>query len=205
MFQRKNLNLGANTPPTRTQQLLRRAALFGAALIMLWVAAQLAPSTSSGEPALGTFETAEADIVKTAAERGQPFNLYKPGNLIALALLLGGIGTAWYLRRRSKLPTNTPAPIQTVAELSLSQNQQLRLISCGGEILLLGVTAGQITLLKSFPEEVFSTEHRQDEVSVTEVPNMPQPGSPPPVPNGTFSQLLRQEVGRYVNFQGAQS
>ena len=56
--------------------------------------------------------------------------------------------------------------------MQLAQGQQLRLVRCGGEVLLLGVTGGQISLLRRYPDDAF--EH-----------------VPPPATAAGFADLLR--------------
>ena len=181
-------------PPSdadRPRQLLRRALLFGGALLLLWIAVQWMPTpqppdASVYSDASGTVASRTVEPPSPARERG----LFQPGNLIALLLLVGGGGLALYLRQRKQETAKATVPIDVLGQMQIAPNQQLRLVSCGGEVLLLGVTSGQITLLKSYPAESFAaTEQPLAEQVASEVSASPN-GLPP-----RFSDLLRQQVG----------
>ena len=166
--------------PDRTRYLLRRALLFGGGLALLWLALQLAPSPSPVEASPPVAEMPATP--QPAAPR-----LFSTGTVAALVLLAGGIGLAFFLRRRSREGGAAAVPLQSIGQMTLAPNQHLRLVRCGDDVLLLGVTSGQIALLKQYPGDAFDAalEPSEDAVSATA-----QPSAPP-----SFSTLLRQQVG----------
>lgn len=133
---------------------LKRAGLFAAGLLLLWVALQLVPS----EPAPAEHRT-YSDEAGTVASRPELPESRLPsfisfGNLAALLLLGGGVALAVHLRKRSRHGTEA-APFKTVASYSVGPNQSIQLIECGGETHLIGITTGQISLLKTYPSDRF--------------------------------------------------
>ena len=109
-------------------------------------------------------------------------------------LLLGGGGLAWYLRRQRGSDGSPAVPIETLGRLNLAPNQQLRLVRCGGEVLLLGVTAGQITMLKSYDEEAFRAA-----AAASNETEGPEPARHAQLGEATFARLLRQQLGGRFN------
>ena len=89
--------------------------------------------------------------------------------------------------------------LETLGHMSLAQNQQLRLVRCADDVLLLGITSGQITLLKSYPHDAF--ERMQG-----------SPGSPNetiasarPANEVSFARLLRQQTGTSLTFKTSEA
>ena len=187
--------------PDRTRHLLRRAVLFGIGLILLWVALQLAPKRAPAPEALPVAEVSDAD--DGVAFRSRPASpsptLFSAGNIVAFILLAGGAGTAFFLRRRAKEGGSTGMLLQTLGQMSLAPNQQLRLVRCGDDVLLLGVTSGQITLLKRYDHIEFAGANSiKDQVAAA-----PRDSSAPD--EGSFAALLRQQVGRSLTFQKSEA
>lgn len=184
-------NAAAASATDRPRQLMRRAILFGVALLLLWLAVQLVPTPQP--PDASVYSDASGTVAARAVEPPAPARerrLFQPGNLIALFLLGGGGVFALHLRRRKQETSTAAVPIEVLGQMQIAPNQQLRLVSCGGEVLLLGVTSGQITLLKSYPAEHFSsTEQPPPAQEASNVPD--RPSALPP----RFSDLLRQHVG----------
>lgn len=180
----------AATPPS-TRHLLRRAGFFGAALVLLWLALQLAPQRAPAPPTTPPLAeaTARDDGVAVRSRAPAP-GLFSAGNIVALVLLLGGVAGAVLLRRRSRENGGASIPLQSLGHMSLAPNQQLRLVRCGDDVLLLGVTAGQITLLKAYDSEAFGepdgvAEHSDEAMRVASA-SVAAPDS--------FASLLRQQV-----------
>lgn len=154
LFERLSTPGGARRP---ARQYLKRAALFGAGLLLLWVALQLLPGQTSPEDMLVYSD--DAGTVAAQAETAtasQAPSLFTFGNLLAVLLLGGGVVTAIYLRRRATEDVH-PNAITTMGECPIGQGQSLRLVECGGEILLLGVASGQINLLRTYDKDRFDT------------------------------------------------
>ena len=137
---------------------IHRAFLFAGGLLLLFLVVQLA--SASAEAPRGAAlpdQPGGAEYTRTADRDG--YDLFSVGNLIAFALLAGGGAWAYHLRTRTGPAANGPALIEPVGRFALAQNQQLRLVRCGGEVLLLGVTDGQISLLRSYDADAFADEH----------------------------------------------
>ncbi|WP_397546118.1 FliO/MopB family protein [Rhodothermus marinus] len=127
---------------------LRRLLLLGGGLVLLWLALQWA-STPAVPPA--SSPPAPTDSTLTLPVRSESASPYPSIRyLLVLLVLTAGAVLALYLHRRTRtLPG--PALLRPVGQLSLGPGQQIRLVACGDELLILGVTSQQITLLKSLP------------------------------------------------------
>ena len=164
----------ASIPPP----LLRRIGLFAAGLLVLFLAIQLMPSAPPN--AADGQEVREAEAFRSGrSERSGP-RLFSVGNLIAFALLAGGGAFALHLRKQTGGPAAV-THLHPVGQLQLAQGQQLRLVRCGGDVLLLGVTSGQITLLQRYPAGTFVG---------------PEPEADPDALPPGFADLLRSSLGR---------
>ena len=74
--------------------------------------------------------------------------------ILGLGLVLGTIlAMAWLLRKVSVLP-GQHRKLKVVAALSLGHKERAVLVQVGEEQMLLGVSQGQVTLLKSFEQPV---------------------------------------------------
>ncbi|MEX0601344.1 MAG: flagellar biosynthetic protein FliO [Rhodothermales bacterium] len=182
MFQlseRLSTQRGARRP---ARQYLKRAALFGAGLLLLWVALQLLPGQTSPEDLLVYSDdagTIAAPTENAAASRAP--SLFTFGNLVAVVLLGGGVVAAIYLRRRASSDDH-PTAITTMGECPIGPGQSLQLVECAGEILLLGVASGQISLLRTYDADRFDSA----------VLNGPTSGVPV---NPHFADVLRRYSG----------
>ena len=192
-------------PPDRTRHLLRRALLFGGGLALLWLALQLAPTPSPADA-----PTPFAEIVDPAdgvAVRPLPTapRLLSAGNFAVLVLLAGGAGLAFFLRRRSREGGGPVTPLQSMGQMTLAPNQHLRLVRCGDDVLLLGVTTGQITLLKryDFTEFAGANSIKSNGAVVAEAAANPSTSSTSG--EASFASLLKQQVGRSLNVQQTQA
>ncbi|GIV59795.1 MAG: hypothetical protein KatS3mg043_0884 [Rhodothermaceae bacterium] len=166
---------------------LIRAALFLAALALLWLAMQLMPAGPPDATRPPVYSDASGTVA-ASPERGpasrREVSVLRPGYVLVLLLLGGGLGLAYYLRRRSPGGAGSAIPLRPLGQLQLAPQQQLRLVACGDDVLLLGVTTGQITLLKTYPRE---TLEPPGETTPTETPGI-APGEPPP--GRPFAELL---------------
>lgn len=153
---------------------IHRAFLFAGGLLLLFLVVQLVPSSGAdAPPAAG--ESGTASGLESVRAQRDGYDLFSVGNLLAVALLAGGGAYALHLRKRAAHTGTGPTLFEPVGQFHLGQGQQLRLVRCGGEVLLLGVTSGQITLLSTYPDDAFE-----------ELP--PAPAAP------GFADLLRTQI-----------
>lgn len=153
----------------------------------LWVLVQataLIPSVEGAERA----ERKAATSPPTTSDAG--INLFTWGNLSALLVLVGGGGYALYMRRRVTSEDGSTA-LQPVGQLALGQSQHLRLVACGDEVLLVGVTEETIELLKSYPRETFD----ESVLSAAEGGEAPPGGGASPS-SAHFADVLKQFARR---------
>ncbi len=186
-----------------SKRYIKRAGLFAAGLVLLWTALHLSPTTADEPPVYSdeAGSVASSERVRTPYQGPRIFTL---GNLAAVILLIGGGGFAYYLHQRSTQGSGGISAIESIGELPIGQGQQLRLIRCGGEILLIGATAHHISLLRDFDPRLFdeiagvdATDH--DDYSASD-PQRLNASTPQHVNTSThFADVLRQYAGRYVN------
>ena len=85
--------------------------------------------------------------------------------------------------------------LETLGHMSLAPNQQLRLVRCGDDVLLLGVTSGQISLLKSYDSVEFAEANSIHDEGVAS--SLASTASE----EVSFARLLQQQVGRSLTFK----
>ncbi len=141
-------------PPSRRRLLTRLAFLVGALVVLMLGSWWMRRESPAPPPALYSDASGTVAARPRARAEGGPSAV---GSVAALLLLGGGGAYALHVRRKAGAPGGGAA-IEALGQLNLSPTQQLRLVACGGDVLLLGVAAGQITLLKSFPREAFAPE-----------------------------------------------
>ena len=167
--------------------------LIVAAFVCLWLLLQFAPA-SSPPPVVSD----DAGTVAANPETEEnTYSLLTPGRIAVIVLLIAGGGWAVYLNRRTSGGTSQNAPMHSMGRLSLSQNQHLQLVHCNDEVLLLGVSADQVTLLKSYPRADFTAELDADDVPGAALGGDGAPSSLPSEPSG-FADVLR----KYAQFTG---
>jgi len=86
------------------------------------------------------------------------------------------IGCGWLVKRFSGMPSGRSGAIKVVSVLPIGTRERLALVEVGGQQLLLGVTAQQITALHTFDEPV---------VDAADIKN-----------NSEFAQKLHQMLSR---------
>ncbi len=169
----------AAPPSPRRLSPWRRAAFFGAGLLALWLALQLAPAgppTPPPDPVAASDRlppvtaTTEAGgrlgTVETRPERG----LLRPGNVLAVFILAGGIVLAFVLRRRGEGRPTAEGVMATLDAHALAPGAEIRLVRVGEEVLLLGLAQGGVSLLRRY---------RADEAPVPlDAPMIPGPAAP---------------------------
>lgn len=184
------------------QRPLRRALFLAAALLLLWLGTQyLSPATPP--PSVTAADAAVEGETEMPRLRSSSSS-FRPGYVLAVVLLAGGGAFALYLRKKTGAAATGKDLLQPLARIPLGPGQQLHLVSCGDDVLLLGATGSQITLLKTMPGESAET------IQSTETEPEPEPsargyrhrsvvGSQPapatantPVPATTFSEVMRR-------------
>lgn len=161
-----------------TRSYLRRAAFFGAGLLLLYIALQLMPtSTPSAEV---TADDAGAVAQSLTRDAGPGTG---PGMIIAALILIGGAAFAMFLRKRTA-GASPASHLQTIADMPITQDQRIRLVRVRDEVLLLGITSGQITVLQTYAADEFSEgEHPTNDIAISPA----------------FADMLRQAGDRYRN------
>ena len=144
--------------PPSPRRLARYGLYLVGAMVALWVvtrAVALPPSSSEGSAPVDD-QSADSTVVapSTASTGGSSIEVFTWGNAAAVLLLAGGGAFALYLHQnREKVQTTTP--FRPLGQLSLGASKHVRLVACGGEVLLLSVTEDEVTLLKTYPQEAF--------------------------------------------------
>ncbi len=165
--------------------------LLGAALIVLWLATQyLAPSTTPPPSVAGSTTEASAEEPQ---QRLQPVSSFRPGYVLAFLLLAGGGAFALYLRKKSGLASARKELLQPLARVALGPGQQLHLVACGDEVLVLGATGSQISLLKTLPAEcVTPVSPSTPDATGATLPHSTREASAFPEPATSFADVLRR-------------
>lgn len=145
---------------------LHRAAVLAALLVVLLAAL---PMLSPDPP--------RAEASGMAGTRPSTASPLTPGYVLAIVLVAGGGLWALHLRRRQAGPEG--AELQTLGQLALGPQGHLRLVRCGDEVLLLGVTGHQVTLLRTY-------DVAPGPATPPAADARPNPTAPPP-----FAELLR--------------
>lgn len=168
------------------KRFVKGALLLVGALFALWLIVWLLPG--SAPPPV---HSDEAGTVATQPEESDPaVRLITPGRALVMLLLAGGLGYALYLRQQSNDTTPGSAPMQSIGHLPISQDQQLKLVSCQDEVLLLGISPNEITLLRTYPHAAFEEASAAPSAGVEALPDGP-PVQPDASLSG-FANLLRQ-------------
>jgi len=154
------------------------------ALFALWLIVWLLPG--SAPPPVSS--DGAGTVATQSQTTGSEISLITPGRILVVLLLAGGIGYALYLRQQSTPSSATTAPMRSLGHLPITQDQQLKLVCCQDEVLLLGVSPNEITLLRSYPRNAFS-----DAATSPDAERLP---AEPPGSQGTalsgFADVLRQ-------------
>lgn len=172
---------------------LRHLLLFAALVVVLGAVLHFMPHALPAEAA--AHSAAPAGTVAATPTLSETTTGVRLGGgyLGALALLLGGAALALYLRRTAQ--PEGAALMRPLGSFKIAPNQQLRLVACGEDVLLLGVTAGSITLLKTYPHDV---------LGASEMDVQPESGSTlpeealglPQEPQDGFAKALRERAVR---------
>ncbi|MGB3544482.1 flagellar biosynthetic protein FliO [Rubrivirga sp.] len=130
---------------------LRRAGFLAVALVVLLILGR-----AFGPDTAASSSPAERQSPPQATEQvAAPGSSWTGGRVIAIVLLLAGGGVALVLRRRSSSVAPAQAALEVLGTHSLGPGQSLRLVSCGGEVLLLSVGGDGARLLRHWPQATF--------------------------------------------------
>jgi flagellar protein FliO/FliZ len=162
------------------------------AMVVLWGGARAAAMSPTAAEQSATTDSAM--VASPPASGSVPsIEVFTWGNAAAFLLLLGGGAYALYLRQRGGGgPSGTR--IRPVGQLAFGQSQQLRLVACGGEVLLLGVTDDEITLLKTYPRDAFENLDAPDDSGRPVVPSTGGAAGLPDSLSSGFSDVLDRFV-----------
>lgn len=134
-----------------------------------------------GQGAAGTPFAAPAAAVPAATS-----GLAGAGEVtLALVIVLLVIfGCAWCVKRLRTFARPQGRVLAIVDDLAVGQKERVVLIACGGERLLVGVAAGQVSLLRIVPPAAFAAA---DDAGSAETP------AAAPAPD--FRTVLRRSLG----------
>lgn len=113
------------------------------------VAAQVAGQAASGTPFAAPAAAGPA-TTSGLAGAGEV-------TLALLVVLLVIFGCAWCVKRLRTFSRPQGRVLAIVDDLAVGQKERVVLLACGGERLLVGVAAGQVSLLRVVPSTAFAT------------------------------------------------
>lgn len=160
---------------------LRRAGLLTLLLVvLLGVTQAITPDMTPASATLGRQDMQPETETRSAPRGGGAW----VGGVLLLAL---GGGALLLMRRRRPAPT-AASVLETIETHPLGPNHSLRLVACGGEVLLLDVGAEGARLLRQWPRDRFEgSEPTEAAAAVADGPGaLPEtdsvaPASPPPL------------------------
>jgi len=140
------------------------------------VAAQVAGQAAAGTP-FAAPATAVPATTSGLAGAGEV-------TLALLLVLLVIFGCAWCVKRLRRLARPQGRVLAIVDDLAIGQKERVVLLACGGERLLLGVAAGQVSLLSVVAPAAFAAA--QDPATAQ---------APAAAPAVDFRTVLRRSLG----------
>lgn len=182
-----------SSTPTTPRRLARYGLYLVGAMVALWVATRAAAM----RPTESTPESPSSDstmVASTPSGDAPRIEIFTWGNLAAFLLLAGGGGGALYLHQK-RAHTGTNTPFRPLGKMGLGASKHVRLVACGGEALLLGVTDDEITLLKTYPLDAF--ENVKD--AETEDGNGSLPAEHPAAPHSEWSESFADVLNRFAD------
>ncbi|MBO6575794.1 MAG: FliO/MopB family protein [Rhodothermales bacterium] len=151
-----------NFPPTgdapSPRDSLRRALFLSILLVIVWTAIAFLPDPTEQAASTLPVDTELVTESPSIDEAETPFaadpSLIGPGYMLVIVLLAaGGLWALWL--RQKKRPGGPHGHLQDIGRFRLGTSQEVRLVRCSDEVLLLGVSSGQISLLKAYPASQF--------------------------------------------------
>ncbi len=170
----------------KKQRLMHGALALVGALFLLWLIVWLLPADAP--PPVSSDAAGTVAAPSAASDAG--FRLITPGRVAVVLLLAGGIGFALYLRKQSSAAPSGPAPMHVIGHLSVAQDQRLTLVRCQDDVLLLGVSPNDITLLQTYSEASFAAAAAPPVAADGAAPNAPSDASGTALSG--FADVLRQ-------------
>lgn len=157
--------------------------VIGGGLLLLWGLVALMPASPPTPP----VSSDDAGTVAQSVPNSDGLTVFTPGRIAVLVLLgLGAVGAIYLNQRASSASASVPGPLQPMGDLTLTPNQQLKLVRCRDDVLLLGVSQGEIRLLKSYPLSEFETAEGEP-LNGAEASSEPHPRT-----LASFAHILRQ-------------
>lgn len=103
-------------------------------------------------------------VILAAPESAAPEPGIATGQLLTVMaglafVLLLVFGCGWFVKRFSGMGGKSGGAIKVVSVLPVGARERIAVVEVGGQQLLLGVTAQQITTLHTFDEPVVDTAH----------------------------------------------
>lgn len=198
MFQKRKAQPFLRFESASSKQLFKRAATLCAGIFCLWIALQVMPKPGSDLLPPDTTTEAAPVISKDSSEnRSNTMGFLKNTQIIAGILLIGLFGFMYYRRNKFKQEHASIKSLKTLNRIQLNPNQSLYLIECGEDVLLIGATNTQITLLKNIPLTSL-TQHTVDESARSVSFPFTTPVSTHPEP-GDFASLLNSYSSANTN------
>jgi flagellar protein FliO/FliZ len=168
------------TPPSPVNRsVLKRIIFFAAALLLLWVALQLKPAPGPISDTSSLYTENSDAVADPTAPIDEPAP-YRVAPFLTALVLAALLAFAYYRYRRTSVVSEAPHPIELIAQQPLGPGQELRIVRCAGQMLLLGVTSNQISLIDRLPE------------SLPETPAAPEPD--PALSRPDFSTFLYRAI-----------
>lgn len=176
---------------SQKQHLVKGGLILVGALALLWLIIWLLPS--SAPPPVSSDEAGTVAVQPDGSSSSQ---LLTPGRVLVVLLLGGGLGYALYLRRASGDTAAQRTLMQPLGHLPLTQDQQLKLVGCQDEVLLIGVSSDAISLLRVYPRAAFT----EDENAAAAAPRPAEPPAPSRSTLSEFADVLHQHThnGRHA-------
>jgi len=179
----------SSTTGSTSRRLSRHALYLAGALVGLWVVVQATAFVPSAEGA--DEQNTETVLPSSASSSDSGLEVFTWGNAAAVLLLVGAGGYALYVRQQETGATGHAA-FQSVERLALGQSKQLRLVACGDEVLLIGVTDEDVTLLKTYSHDAF-----EEHPALSDAGGKAAGGGPPAAPSSMdFGDVLNRFAHR---------
>ena len=171
----------------------------GGGLFILWLILSFLPSSVAYSGVSDSAGTVAEEASSDDSVAGGGVTVFTPGRIFMLVLLAAGGAYALYLQRQTQQRPSPPSHLQSIGQLSVGTDQQLQLVRCHDEVLLIGVTEQEITLLREYPEGTF-TDPDELPTESNGTPAFPNSAAAPS-PNALsgFARVLRQYAQRNPN------